>query len=152
MPDATVVMTHRDPAKAIPSVCSLNATARRANDRVPDLARLGAEQLELWARGIERTMRARERAPERFVDVHFDELRARPHDVVRRLLAHAAASTPGAPYRVGDPDAALDAWLAANPSRPHRYDAGAFGLDAARIRERLADYVRRFDVALEGAD
>lgn len=143
VPDARIVMTHRDPACSIPSVASLNSFPRTMNDRLPDDRRLGAEQQELWARGIERMMAVRTQHPDRFLDVHFGELRADPFAVVERILEWADR-----PLSVAG-RAAMHAWGAANPAHPHRYDAARFGLDAAAIRERFATYIRAFDVGLE---
>jgi hypothetical protein len=143
VPDATIVMTHRDPARSIASVCSLTATTRVVHDRVPDLALLGREQLALWARGIDRFMLARERHPDRFVDIHFDEFRADPARVAARIFEHA-----GHPFDQASQRAALD-WLAAHPSSPHPYDASRFGLDDDTIRMRFRDYIESFDVRIE---
>jgi len=143
VPDATIVMTHRDPARLIPSVCSLSATARRVNDRIPDMPRLGREQLDLWARGIERLMRTRERQPDRFVDIHFHEFLADPVAVAEKILAHA-----GVPYTDHDRETAL-AWLDSRPSKQHRYDAEQFGLQDDEIRERFESYIDCFDIRFE---
>jgi hypothetical protein len=142
-PDATIVMTHRDPAKSIPSVCSLNAAGRAGHDRVQDDSRLGAEQLELWWRGTERMMAARERYPDRFVDVHFHDFVEKPLEVARSIVERVGG-------RLGDADErAVRAWQDAHPSKSHRYDAGRFGLQADEIRERYVDYIECFDVRIE---
>jgi hypothetical protein len=143
VPDATVVMTHRDPARSIPSVCSLNAAARRSHDRAADSERLGREQLELWARGVERFSAARERTPERFVDVHFGELLVDPAGTLRRIVTAAGGTVDAAA------DSAAEAWRAANPAIPHHYDGAAFGLDPTAIRSRFSDYIDRFDIRIE---
>ena len=144
LPDATIVMTHRDPAKSIPSVCSLNATARRGNDRAYDAAKLGREQQELWARGIDRLIAARGRCRDRFVDVHFHELAEDPLAVLRPIGERA-----GSELTPTDERAARD-WLSANPARPHRYEASEFGLSDEAIRDRYSEYVEHFGVRLEG--
>ncbi len=111
LPDALIVMTHRDPAKTIPSVCSLNASARSVNDRHYDPHRLGADQLALWRRGVDRTMALRAREPERFIDVHFDEFRSEPMRVIERIydrtgIAHDAAAEQIRRDLAGDLDSA----------------------------------------------
>jgi len=143
LPGATIVMTHRDPAKSIPSVCSLNATARRGNDRAYDAARLGREQQDLWARGIDRLIAARESCPDRFVDVHFHDLVEDPVAVLHRIGERA-----GTELTAADERAARD-WLSANPARPHRYEAAEFGLSDEAIRDRYSEYVEHFGVRLE---
>jgi len=143
LPDATIVMTHRDPARSIPSVCSLSAAAHIVNDRVPDDALLGQEQLELWARGIGRMMEARQSQPERFVDVQFHDFMTEPLAVVRRIYERVGATLDPAAER------AMRQWLAANPSKPHQYGAARFGLTEAGIRERYTDYIDTYGVQLE---
>jgi hypothetical protein len=143
VPDATIVMTHRDPARSIPSVCSLNAAARASHDRNPDPVQLGREQCELWARGIERFTAARARSPERFVDVHFDDFRADPAATLRRVVAAA-----GGRLSATD-EAAAAAWRTMNPATQHRYAAETFGLTEAAIRARYSDYIAEFDVRIE---
>ncbi|MAE93861.1 MAG: sulfotransferase family protein [Deltaproteobacteria bacterium] len=143
LPDAILVMTHRDPVRSIPSVCSLNATARSRNDRVPDDEALGREQLDLWVRGIERALALRERRPERFVDVAFGEFVRSPLSVVERI--HARAGVPTDAETV----TGMQEWLAAHPSPSHAYEASRFGLVPDLIRERFAGYLSECDVELE---
>ena len=145
-PRALIVMTHRDPACSIPSVASLNSFPREMNDRVPDAAGLGAEQQELWARGMERMMDVRRKHPERFCDVHFAELHEDPLGVARRVPARAGRELSGEGER------SMRAWAGSHPPHPHRYDAARFGLRAEAIRERFSGYIGTFDVALEERD
>ncbi|MFP6660540.1 MAG: sulfotransferase, partial [Myxococcota bacterium] len=102
------------------------------------------EQLALWERGIRRTLAAREEHPERFLDVHFGELRSDPLGVLRRIEARLGGElTPR-------DEAALSAWLEAQPRTPHHYEAERFGLTPGAIRERFVDYIETCGVALEG--
>ena len=143
VPDALIVMTHRDPAKTVPSVASLNALARATNDRAPDDARLGAEQDALWLRGIGRMMAVRDAHPENFMDIHFADFRRAPLDSVRAIYERAGRSlSPGALE-------AMEAWRRANAAHPHEYEADRFGLEPAGIRHRYARYMERFGVAEE---
>jgi len=144
VPEARIIMTHRDPACSIPSVASLNAYPRGMNDRVPNETRLGAEQLDLWARGIERMMAVRDTRPEQFQDVYFEELRTNPLGVAQNILAGAgrSLSDQGA--------AAMTEWSRRNQPHPHRYETQRFGLRADAIRDRFARYIEVFDVPREG--
>ena len=92
----------------------------------------------------ERLIAARARCPDRFVDVHFHELREDPIRVLHRIGERTEA-----PVTPTDERAVHD-WLAANPARTHGYEAAQFGLSDAGIRERYAEYVERFDVRIEG--
>ena len=143
VPDALIVMTHRDPACSIPSVASLNSYPRGINDRAPDDRRLGAEQQELWARGVERMMAVRASHPAQFVDVYFDELRTDPVGVARRIVGATGRelSEQGA--------ATMADWSGRNRPHPHRYDPERFGLRVDEIRDRFADYIEAFAVPRE---
>ena len=43
----------------------------------------------------------------------------------------------------------MRSWAGAHPAHPHRYEAARFGLRTEAIRERFADYIETFNVALE---
>jgi hypothetical protein len=72
VPEATVVWTHRDPAVALASWCSLAAVlASAASDQV-DLAGLGRRWLGFWATELDRALAARSTAdPARVHDVGY---------------------------------------------------------------------------------
>lgn len=141
-PDAAIVQTHRDPTRAIPSVCSLNRAYRLPSERGLDAAEHGEAQLEFWAQGVQRSLAARRRAdPKRFFDVEFREIDADAFGVVRRLYAHFGLELSDAAER------AMRRHCAENPRGKHgahAYSAEEFGLDPARIRERFADYLAAF--------
>jgi len=140
-PDAGFVWTHRDPVRAIPSVCSLNF-AFRLPDRAPDPKLHGQTQLELWARGIERTLAMRRRlGPQRFFDVEQREIAEDPLGVVRRIGAHFGFEVSGAAL------AAMRAFRAANPRGrhgEHSYRPEDYGLSAGQIRDRFAEYLEAY--------
>jgi hypothetical protein len=145
-PNAIFLMTHRDPARSIPSVCSLNATARNTAIRTPDPIALGIAQNELWARGIERTMAVRKVHPDRFIDIHFDALISRPLDTIEEIY-----------HRIGESlsreaEESVSAWLAENQSSGHRYDAFQYGLRKEEIRERYSEYIRVCGVQIENQE
>jgi hypothetical protein len=148
-PDARFVMTHRDPARVLASVCSLIRLMYRMSSDADDPVALGREQLELWALALERAIRFRARAGEaRFADASFEELRSDPVGCVERLYARL-----GLPWRAGARERMRE-WAAehaAGRHGEHVYRLADFGLDAARVRERFAPYLERFGVALEQA-
>ncbi len=143
-PDARFVMTHRDPAKVLGSVCSLIRLVSSMACEGIDPVELGREQVELWAEALRRAIDFRERAGEaRFADLPFREQLADPIAAVQR-----AYSRLGIPFT----DAAreqMQAWASEHRRGrlgEHRYDLAEFGLDPDRIRERYAFYMQRFDV------
>lgn len=147
-PDARFVMTHRDPARAIPSYASLVSTLFPPAAGERNLRTVGPRVSEHLRIGMERAIAARARiGEERFLDVHHADLVRDPVGCIHRVYDFADLEL--------DPsvEAAMVAWTQAN--RPgshgtHRYTAEQFGLSAARIRDDYDFYLRRFDVEIEG--
>lgn len=139
-PDARFVVTHRDVAKVLPSVCALYATfARVLADDVGPLA-IGARNTATWRTGLERLLAFRDRGNEgRFVDLAFADVQRDPLGQVARLYD-----------ALGDEltDEARDRmaawWAGTERSGPGSYDGAEFGLDPAALAEGFAFYHDRF--------
>jgi hypothetical protein len=146
-PDARFVMTHRDPAKAVPSWASIVSTIFPPGQGERDLHQLGAEVSEHLRVGVEHAIAARARiGEERFFDVHHRDLIADPMGTVRSVYAFL-----GLELRPRVEQALLD-WQHANRSGAHgahRYTAEQFGLSTAQLRSDYDFYIRHFGVALE---
>ena len=143
-PDACVIQTHRDPAKCIPSVCSVIYPARRFFHAADvDAAALGARELEFWAWSAERAETVRCSRPDRFYDVRFADFQSQPIAVVEAIYRHFGLEL------TGTDRAAMVAWLAQNPQHKHGrhdYAAETFGLNGAIIRARFSDYMSRYQL------
>jgi len=146
-PDARVIMTHRDPAKAVPSAISFVSALMPPAARVDpvELGRRNAEHLRV---GVERAIAARKRLGEhRFFDLHHKEFVADPMGSLERIYAFLDLElTPSTRGK-------MEAWHAENRSGAHgvhRYTPEQFGLSAAQIRSDYDFYIKRFDVPLEG--
>ena len=144
-PQATVVQTHRDPATALVSFCSMVGHARGMfSDRV-DAREIGTHWLRKVHRMVEVAMGIRDNSdPDRFVDVSFEDLMRDPIGEVRRIHGHA-----GVPF---DAEAvcATEQSLAINTQnhgRRHIYSPGSFGLEADRVETCFAAYRSRFAIA-----
>ncbi len=137
-PDASLVVTHRDPLKAVPSACSLAAALRGITTDLVDLRRLGADITEVLAVGVERALSLRETTdPARFFDVPYAALTADPIEVIQGVYRHFDY-----PFTPGFADR-MKHWLAENPQHKHgvhRYSPEQFGLNPAAIHERFAGY------------
>ncbi len=146
-PDANVVMTHRDPLKAVASVCSLTAASRRGFEYHPDDVAHGSEQTELWARGIDRMLAARAGREDRFHDLHFDDFGADP-------LGSVAAICDRFGYRFDTAaERAMARWVADHPRGEHGvhdYGPEQYGLRAEALYERYARYIETCGVAVGG--
>jgi Sulfotransferase family len=147
-PDACIVHVHRDPARAAASGCSLTAAVRTLAAIPQSPGALGQEWLRVWSIGLDRALRVRDNVrPERFYDVHYDELVRDPAAVVERVLWHFGEEPPA------DTASTVGTWMAANPPDRygrHRYTLEQFGLRAEEVHERFAAYMSRFDLAPEG--
>jgi len=146
-PDATFVVTHRDPVSVTASMVTMSAyTARLTRDRV-DVEGIGA----YWADRLERMLRrcAEERdvlPANQAIDVHFDEFMADDLAMVGRVYDLA-----GQPLDKRATDA-MTSFMAAHPRGIHgtvTYDLGQFGLDGGERRRALGFYTDRFGVTSE---
>ena len=147
-PDATLVITHRDPVAVIRSLTTMLAYGDRIRrDPVdpPGCARH-------WAARIERLLRecvAQRDAwgPEQSLDVLFHEYMADQEGVLRQVYDLAGLElTP-------DAEAKLLGYLTENPRHQHGrvvYDLeGVFEVDVAKLRERFQFYYDRYPVRWE---
>ena len=146
-PDATFVVTHRDPVPVTVSMITMLAyTARLVHDRV-DTVGIGA----YWADRLQRMLRScvdhRDLLPEeRTIDVHFDEFMADDFAMVRRIQDLAGLAP------TATADASMQAFIALHPRGRYgsiAYDLTPFGLDRANLREAFAFYSDRFGVRPE---
>lgn len=146
-PDATIVMTHRDPLSVILSAATMMAYAARISSTRVDPPAIFA----YWADRIERMLRASVRdrhllPKERTVHVHFDDFMRDELGTIERIY-----SVHGLPFREQRELAAE--YISAHPrGRDGRvvYDmVEDFGADPDVVRKRFDFYYRAFDVAEE---
>lgn len=147
-PDASVVITHRDPVAVLQSALTMIAYGdriRRERIDVQALAEYWIERIEILLR---RCVRDRELLPaSQSFDVLFHEYMADQKAAIKGVYELAdLAITPDAGNRI-------DGFLADNPRSKHGrviYDlAGDFGIDIAALRERFRFYYERFPVRQE---
>ncbi|WP_176594579.1 sulfotransferase [Sphingobium sp. EM0848] len=147
-PDATLVITHRDPVAVLRSLTTMlgySDRIRRDPTDPPGLARH-------WIDRIERLLRAciEQRSawgPEQSIDILFHEYMTDQEGMMRRVYDLAGLPlTPEAEH-------ALLGYLDENPRHALGrviYDLeGVFGVDVAALRDRFAFYYNRFPVKLE---
>ncbi|MFN8069222.1 MAG: sulfotransferase [Mycolicibacterium insubricum] len=147
-PQMRFVMTHRDPAKVVPSYTSLVSTIFPPDAGDRDLLALGAEVSEHLREGLEAAIAQRARIGEdRFLDVHHRDLVHNPKGTVRRVYDWLN-------LELTDPvEQSILAWQTENAmgaKETHRYTAEQFGLSAHQIRSDYDFYIRHFDVTVEG--
>jgi sulfotransferase family protein len=147
-PDATVVVTHRDPVSVTASMTTMIAyTSRLALARVDPIA-IGS----YWAPRVEDLLRAcvadRDLLPAaRSIDVRFSEFMADDVAMVERIYRLARQPM------TSEARAAMESFMAEHPRGRHgrvAYDLADFGLDPAERRAALTFYRDRFGVVEEG--
>jgi hypothetical protein len=142
-PGAKIVWTHRDPATAIGSVCSMVEVTQALHVRRPDLYAIGRTWLELQASAVEQAQVARSEAPAAsFVDVPYAWLTAEPHARMPEVYERIGATWT-------DRDAGnLDAVLARpRPGRSHKYELSRYGLTQADVEAAFGDYAETYRAA-----
>ncbi len=146
-PDATFVITHRDPVSVTASMITMLAYSARLSHDPVDLEGIGT----YWADRLERMLRRcaddRDLLPaDQTIDVHFDEFMADDVAMVERVYRLA-----GQPFG-GTTRAAMSAFMAEHPRGRHgtvEYDLEQFGVDPGERGRALAFYVDRFGVTPE---
>lgn len=146
-PDATFVVTHRDPVSVTASLATMFCYISRLNQDHLDLHATGG----YWADRLERMLRTcmseREVLPtDRTIDVRFHEFMADEPAMVERIYTLAEH-----PF-TSEVRSRLEATLASNPRGRHgriAYDLSQFGIDPEERRRALAAYVDHFAVHWE---
>jgi hypothetical protein len=141
-PDATFVVTHRDPVSVTASVCTMITYSARMNVEHPDPHTCG----RYWADRVETLLttcaRDRDLLPDRqAIDVRFHEFMADDFAMVERI--YAVADQPMTPQA----RAGMDAFLATHPRGRFGtvvYALSDFGVDAGERRRALQGYAARF--------
>jgi hypothetical protein len=146
-PDATFVVTHRDPVSVTASMVTMLAySARLTRDHV-DLETLGHYWADRLERMLGRCADERDVLPvARTIDVRFDEFMADDLAMVTRVYDLA-----GQPLDERS-RASMAAFTAEHPRGKFgtvEYDLAQFGLDAEERRETMRFYTDRFAVTLE---
>lgn len=146
-PDARIIQPHRDPVRAVSSLCSMLSHGWGVFSDHVDPTEVG----RLWGGKVMRMtdacLAARERLPaEPFLDVSYYDLVSDPLAQVRRIYAWLERPlTPQLERR-------LAVWCRGNPRHKHgvhRYRLEDFGLDRDAVEERFAPYRRRFAIPVE---
>lgn len=147
-PDATIVLTHRDPVSVIRSAVTMLAYGdriRRTRVRPRAVAEYWIERIETLLRAC---VRDRDAVPTaQSVDVLFHQLMADDVATVERIYALAGLEMTGAARGW------LEGYMRDNPRGKHGqvvYDLQAdFGYDPDAVRRRFDFYTARFPVAVE---
>ena len=145
-PDAKVIQTHRDPAKALPSLCALLMHLHpiyeegRYEQRAHNMLTREAGK---WAKAVRLADKVRESHRGQVMDVVHGDFHRNPMGVLERIysfidmeITHQARA--GFAQRIAEkPELSYGV---------HRYNIANFGMSEDRVREQYGDYIQRFDL------
>lgn len=141
-PDATFVVTHRDPVEVTRSMTTMVAYGSRMASDHPDPKAIGRHWLGRAGDLLNGCLRDRDVLPaDQSIDIRFTDFMADEQGTLRAVYELA-----GRPYDE-TVRAAMTAFIAEHPRGRHGevvYDFAALGLDADDVAKRLAGYRDRF--------
>lgn len=141
-PDATFVLTHRDPVAVTVSMTTMISYAARMATAEPDPVRLSSYWADRVDDLLNGCLRDRDLLPaDQSVDIRFDDFMADESDTLARIYELA-----GQPFD-DTVRAHMADFLAAHPRGRHGavdYRAADLGLDPAAVAERFSAYRKRF--------
>jgi hypothetical protein len=144
-PDACVVQTHRDPAKAIPSTCSLSTSRQKliqGADYKPGTK--GVPEALKWRHALDREKPTRLKHAGQIHDIRHRDFNDDPMGTIRGIYKRFDLTL------TDQVAAAMQLWLDNQPAEQksgHRYTAENFGLTEKGLRELYASYIQRFNLA-----
>ncbi len=136
-PDAQIVITHRDPVKSLPSLCSLLSDLRKMVYKNADSKLLGPRELDYWSAAKASTSAMRSKIPaDQIIDIDHSDFHRDPIGTVRSIYEHFGLEL--------SPEVAqnMQAWLDANPAGKHgahTYEVEDYGTSAEQIRAKLGE-------------
>jgi len=145
-PDAKVIQTHRDPAKAIPSLVSLlmNLHPIMEEGRVQQRAEnMLAREVAKWSNAVRKCEAVRERRPGQVLDIVHADFHREPMAVLERIYAFIGMEIPP------DVRAGLAQRIEEKPELArgvHRYDIKDYGMTEDEARAPFGDYVQRYEL------
>jgi hypothetical protein len=148
-PDASFVITHRDPVQALASNCSLSALLRRGTAEGVDPHEVGRQMKEMIRVYLERLVEFDKRygGQGRIAHVDYATLVGNPETVMAEVFETLEIEM-SPTFRD-----AIVAWRRDNPPGKrgtHTYSLDDYGLDAREVAAEYAFYIDRFNVPAEG--
>ena len=146
-PNIRFVMTHRDPARVVPSLISLLVSFLPPGyaEKI-DMGEFNRHHREHFRVGILRAIEARARIGEdRFFDVYHRDFVSDPFGTLERVFAFIGIELRPKIRKI------MERWHAENHSGAHgehKYTPKQFGYSADEIRSEFDFYIKRFDVPL----
>lgn len=139
-PDAKVIQTHRDPARAVPSLCALLMQSHPVMEegRYQQRAHIMlAREVAKWANAVQKAEAVRATRPGQVMDVLHGTFKSDPMGVVERIYEFIGMTL------TDDVRATMAQRIGERPEQAyglHRYNVTDFGLSEDDIRERFGNY------------
>jgi hypothetical protein len=147
-PDAQLVMTHRDPAEVVGSICSLIKHVRAVYSDDVDLKGIGASFMDTFQIMIDRVDAFKAKHGEDAIhDVQYAQIMRDPIGTVRGIYERFDE-----PF-TSEAAAAMQAYMANNQKGKHgkhTYDLAEYGLTKEDVHERFKSYIERYDIPSKG--
>ena len=145
-PDATIVQTHRDPRKTMPSFCNMVAHSFGIfSDRV-ETGEIADHWIRKVRRMLQKSLEVRAIEPDRFYDVSYYDLKERPLKILAGLWNRLGVEFGEIERK------SAEQCLAANQKDRfgrHEYQLSEFGLDVCTIESEFGAYRAQFDIPVE---
>jgi hypothetical protein len=142
-PDATVIRLHREPAVAVPSVCSLTAVIRAARSSSVDREEIGRYWLDQATTALTGLRRGESPLATPPLDLRFEDLVADPLGTAAQVCDHIGVPLTEEARR------RMTAFLSAEDDAPrgrHDYTPEDFGLSRRQLDVRFAGYRAEFNL------
>lgn len=139
-PDACIIMTHRHPAKVVPSAASLVSSVRSLYSDQESAEQTGTEQAAIWSSYFERFLAARQELnkEEQIIDLRFEDFVQNQLGVVQQIYDHFGWDLSSAAK------SKMQQFLAQNPKDKHgahQYTLQDFGLTQQGIEQQFKTYI-----------
>jgi hypothetical protein len=146
-PDAKVIQTHRDPAKAVPSLVSLlmqlNSLTEEEGRRQQRAETMLVREVAKWSNAVRKAERVRQQYPGKVLDVVHSDFHRDPMAVLERIYGFIGMeitdeTRAGFAQRIEEkPELARGV---------HRYNIADYGMTEQQVREPFGEYIQRFDL------
>jgi hypothetical protein len=145
-PNARVIQTHRDPAKAVPSLVSLlmqfNTVTedRRQQQRAETML---TREVAKWSHAVRKADRVRQQHPGQVLDVVHGDFHRDPMGVLERIYGFVGMQITDA-VRTGFAKRIREKPELAHGV--HRYNVADYAMTEEQVREPFSDYIQRYDL------
>jgi len=145
-PGAKVIQTHRDPAKAVPSLVSLLMQMHSVTEqgrREQRAQNMLVREVAKWSNAVRKAEQVRKHHPGQVLDVIHGDFHRDPMGVLERIYSFigmeiTAEARAGFARRIEEkPELSRG---------EHRYDIADYDMSEEQVRESFHDYIRRYDL------